>query len=341
MQTGFKERLAAWWRRRYLYVIGFWFIVVFAVIYFSPYIFFTVDSGHAGVVFRRFFGGTVTRYVRDEGFQIIPPWDKLTIYDVRVQQVEHSFHVISSNGLDVTISVSIRYHPKVELLGVLHKEVGPDYLGKIVIPEVQALVREVFGQYTPEEMYTTKRSLIEQTLQGALGKIAEKYVVLDDLLIKTIELPPAIEAAIEAKLIEEQRSLEMKFRIEREKSEAERKVIEAGGVDEAQEIIGRSLTDQLLQYKGIEATLALAESPNAKVVVIGGRNGLPIILDAGFNESGSWLSGLTNLTNQTTLKRPRPGTRARTTNAPAASANATNRPEASLSSTNQTVTGQR
>ncbi|MHB8522432.1 MAG: prohibitin family protein [Limisphaerales bacterium] len=338
MRTTFKERMAAWWRRKHFFVIGFFFVAVFVLIYFWPYIFFTIDSGHAGVLFRRFFGGTVTQSVRDEGFQIIPPWDKLIVYDVRVQQMEHFFHVISSNGLDVTITVSIRYHPKIELLGVLHKEVGPEYLQKIVIPEVQALVREVFGQYTPEEMYTTKRSLIEQTLQGALGKIAEKYVVLDDLLIKTIVLPPSIEAAIEAKLVEEQRSLEMKFRIEREKSEAERKVIEAGGVDESQEIIGRSLTDQLLVYKGIEATLALAASQNAKVVVIGGKNGMPIILDAGFNGSGSGLSGGTNLMSQFLSRKVPPGTPSPSTNQPAASLHSTNYPATASVSTNQPIT---
>ncbi len=296
-----RERLEDWWRRRAFYLVGCLFLAVIVVITFFPYIFYTIESGHAGVMFRRFLGGTVTSYVRDEGFQAVPPWDKLIVYDVRVQQIEHSFHVISSNGLEITITLSIRYHPRVELLGMLHKKVGPDYLQKIVLPEVQALIREVFGQYSPEEMYTTKRSLIQEALQGALGEMSEEFVVLDDLLIKTITLPASVAEAIEAKLVEEQRSLEMRFRIEREKQEADRKLIEAGGVDKAQELIGHSLTDQLLQYKGIEATLALAQSHNAKVVVIGGKNGLPIIFDSSFSESGVDLKGLTNRSHARTV----------------------------------------
>ncbi|MDD2710443.1 MAG: prohibitin family protein [Verrucomicrobiae bacterium] len=265
-------------------IIGLSVMAALATLLYNS-IFYTVEGGHAGVVFRRFHGGTVTDTVRVEGIQIIPPWDTLTIYDVRIQQVEHSFPVISNNGLEVMVTVSIRFQPKVELLGTLHKEVGPDYVRKIVIPEVQSLTRSVFGQYSPEEMYTTKRSLIEQTLQGALGEVGEKYVELDDLLIKAIKLPPTIQAAIEARLVEEQRALEMKFRIDRERQEASRKEIEAVGVSKFQHVVGQTISDQLLQYKGIEAALKLAESPNTKVIVVGGKNGLPVFLDAGGNDS--------------------------------------------------------
>jgi regulator of protease activity HflC (stomatin/prohibitin superfamily) len=274
-----RERLRWWLRRQRFLLVVLLFALAFYFIFFFPYIFHTIESGHAGVLFRRFGGGTETRYVLDEGLQIIAPWNKLVVYDVRVQQIEHAFHVISSNGLFVDVTLSIRYHPRVQLLGVLHKEVGPAYMDKIVVPEVQALAREVFGRYSPEELYTTKRSLIEQTMQGAIRHVAEKYVELDDLLIKSISLPPAIQAAIQAKLVEEQRALEMKFRIARELQEADRKVIEAEGVNQAQTIIRRSLNDQILQYKGIEATLALSASPNAKIVVVGGKDGMPLILN--------------------------------------------------------------
>jgi regulator of protease activity HflC (stomatin/prohibitin superfamily) len=273
------ERLRFWLRRQRFVVAVLFFAIAFYFIFFFPYIFHTIESGHAGVLFRRFGGGTETRYVLDEGLQVIAPWNKLTVYDVRVQQIEHAFHVLSSNGLSLEVTLSIRYHPRVQLLGILHREVGPDYMDKIVVPEVQALAREVFGRYSPEEIYTTKRSLIEQTMQGAIRNIAEKYVELDDLLIKSITLPPMIQAAIQAKLVEEQRALEMRFRIARELQEADRKVIEAEGVNQAQTIIRRSLNDQILQYKGIEATLALSTSQNAKLVVVGGKDGMPLILN--------------------------------------------------------------
>lgn len=277
---GVRGRFRAWYRRRRFLLVSFLLILSFYLTFFFPYIVHTIEAGHAGVLFRRFGGGTETQFVLDEGLQLIAPWDRLTVYDVRIQQMEHTFHIISSNGLFVDVTLSIRYHPRVELLGLLHREIGTNYAEKIILPEVQALTREVFGRFSPEEIYTTKRSLIQQTIQRALGQVSEKYLQLDDLLIKSISLPPLIESAIQAKLVEEQRALEMQFRIQREIREADRKVIEAEGVNQAQTIIRRSLNDQLLQYKGIEATLALATSYNAKVVVVGGKDGMPIILNA-------------------------------------------------------------
>lgn len=265
-------------RRFYLWLGGFLFTVVVLAMWRS--MFFTIPSGHAGVVFRRFLGGTQTEFVRDEGLQFVFPWDYPTIYDVRIQQVSHTFDIISRDGLTVQVTLSIRYRPRIELLGVLHREVGPNYVNTIVIPEVQALARATFGAYTPEEMYTTKRSLIEETLGRAVGQVGERYVALDDLLVKEIKLPPLLQAAIETKLVEQQNALTMLFRIDREKQEAERKTIEAGGVARFNATIGPGLSEDVLRYRGIEATLKLAESPNAKIVVIGDRNGLPLILDS-------------------------------------------------------------
>ncbi len=264
-------------RRYYLWLSGFIFTLL--VLTFARHMFFTIPSGHAGVVFQRFLGGTETNYVRDEGFQFILAWDGLTIYDVRIQQISHTFDIISKDGLAVNVTLSIRYRPRIELLGVLHKEVGPNYVNVIVIPEVQALARVTFGAYTPEEMYTTKRSLIEETLHRAVGKVGERYVSLDDLLVKEIKLPPLLQTAIENKLIEQQNSLAMQFRIDREKQEAERKIIEGGGVAKFNDLVRPGLSEDMLRYKGIEATLKLSESANAKVVMIGDKNGLPLILD--------------------------------------------------------------
>lgn len=282
-----REAYRRWYRRRrfYLWLGGFTFTML--VVAFSRHMFFTIPSGHAGVVFQRFFGGTETAYVRDEGFQFIFAWDGMAIYDVRIQQVSHTFDIISKDGLAVKVTLSIRYRPRIELLGVLHKEVGPNYVETIVIPEVQALARSTFGAYTPEEMYTTKRSLIEETLHGAVGKVGERYVSLDDLLVKEIKLPALLQTAIENKLIEQQNSLAMQFRIERERQEAERKIIEGGGVAKFNELVRPGLGEDILRYKGIEATLKLSESPNAKVVVIGDKNGLPLILDTSIAPGGA------------------------------------------------------
>ncbi len=276
-------RLHRWYhaRRYYLWLAGFACVVL--VLALSRSIFYNIPAGHAGVVFRHFLGGTQTDEVRDEGLQLIFPWDTLTVYDVRLQQVSHSFGVISREGLEIGVHLSVRYRPKIELLGVLHQEVGPEYVEKIVLPEIQALVRITFGEFTPEEMYTTKRTLIEQTLLSAVTQIGDRYLVLDDLLVKEIKLPAALQKSIESKLVEQQNSLAMEYRIARERLEAERKVIEAGGVEKFNRTVAPTLTSDLLRYRGIEATLKLAESTNAKVVVVGGAGtqGLPLILDTG------------------------------------------------------------
>ncbi len=276
-------------------------IVLFLLVYLSPLVFHFVQSGQAAVKWKRFGAGTQVDLVYLEGFHFIFPWDKWFVYDVRLQQAEHRFSAISSNGLKIGVNVSVRYRPKVALLGLLHKEVGPDYLEKIVIPEVQSLIRRIFGQYTPEEIYTTKRYLIQNSLDDALGQIGERYIDLDDLLIKSIELPTSIENAIEEKLTEEQRFLSMQFRISREEQEARRKIIEAVGVNEFQKLVSQSLTSRLLQYKSIEAATEIAKSQNSKLVIFGGGKEIPIILDTGFK---SEMTGNTINTNVSPVQFP-------------------------------------
>jgi regulator of protease activity HflC (stomatin/prohibitin superfamily) len=279
-------------------------IALFLLVYLSPLIFHFVQSGQAAVRWNRFGAGTQIDTVYLEGFHVTPPWDKWFVYDVRVQQVEPRFDVISSNGLKIGVHVSIRYRPKASLLGLLHKEVGPDYVEKIVVPEVQSLIRRVFGQYSPEEIYTTKRYLIQNSIDDALGEVGQRYIDLDDLLIKSIELPSTIEDAIESKLTEEQSYLAMQFRILREEQEARRKIIEGVGVNEFQKLISQSLTPQLLQYKSIEAAAELAKGDNSKLVVFGGGKEMPIILDTGFKADFS-ATGATINTNIKPVKMPR------------------------------------
>ncbi len=145
---------------------------------------------------------------------------------------------------------------------------------------MRSVAREVIAQYLPEEFNTTKREEIQLEIENRLAeKLSSNYIQLNDVLIRNIELPLTLEQAIERKLQQEQESLEYEFRIEKASKEAERKRIEAGGIRDFQNIVSQSITDDLLQWKGIEATTELASSNNAKVVVIGsGENGLPLIL---------------------------------------------------------------
>ena len=275
-----QDRLDAWWKRNLLrmYLTGFLFLLLIA--YFSPRIFITVHTGHRGVMFRRFGDGTVMDRTYPEGFHIIPPWDVMAIYDLRVQERFNTFAVLTKEGLQVEMKLSVRFRPRLDKLTLLHRRIGADYFEKIVLPGIQAELRAFVGDYRAEEIYSTKRDLLEKALERAVLNINESYVVLDDLLIREIRLPPSVAASIESKVREEQAALAYDFKLQREAKEAQRKRIEAEGIRDFQKTIASGISDQLLQWRGIEATLHLAESPNAKVVLLGrSRDGLPLILD--------------------------------------------------------------
>jgi prohibitin 1 len=162
----------------------------------------------------------------------------------------------------------------------LHDGIGKNFLESIIKPEIRSVTREVIGNYLPEELYSTKRESIEDEIY-ALTKIniEAKYLRLDAILIRDVTLPTTLRTAIEQKLKQEQESLEYEFKIDKARKEAERKEIEANGIAKFQKIVNRTITPQLLKWKGVEATQEIAKSQNAKVIVIGNGDGdLPIIL---------------------------------------------------------------
>lgn len=241
----------------------------------------TIGSGQAGVLYRTFGGGVVTdNPPLGEGFHIVAPWNKVYVYEVRRQELFEKMKVLSSNGLDIQLDASAWYKPQYNELGKLHQEIGENYLERIILPTIRSAARSVVGRYTPEQLYSSKRDAIQAEIYEETKKIVEdQYIVLDEVLVRDVTLPPTIKEAIERKLKQEQESLEYEFRLVTAQKEAERQRIEAQGKADANRILSASLTDKILQDKGIEATTKLAESPNSKVVVIGsGKDGLPIIL---------------------------------------------------------------
>ena len=241
-----------------------------------------IGYGEAGVLFRTFGEGTVVdEPALGEGFHIIAPWNKVYLYNVKQQEVfESQMQVLSSNGLEISLDVSVLYQPVSSELGLLHKTKGANYLDIVIVPSIRAVARSVVGRYTPEQLYSTKRDAIQneifiETRDDVLGQ----YIQLNSVLVRDVTLPTAIKEGIERKLVQEQEALEYEFRLVKAEQEAERQRIDAEGKAIANRILSASLTDRILQEKGIEATLKLAESPNSKVIVVGsGENGLPIIL---------------------------------------------------------------
>jgi prohibitin 1 len=416
-------------------LVIFFLFVLFMVAYLSPRIFVTIPAGHEGVLYRKFFGGTDVDHVYPEGLKLFYPWDILTPYNLREQILTVDMNAHTADGLNVKVTVTVRFQPRSRLLGTLHKEHGPDYIQSFLAPEVESSSRHVLGGSTPVELYSGARNLIEHEIrrhlthelrqydqlfsaywpqagpgmiyegdvannvdddpnvrlilkhfyglvaensklaesvrdsgyvhsfrqmlaqesaiekakvyfQRELDRLAEEIstakrelgtnevhehpadraleeaildsltavsndlarqeaqmlrelqaqiegfeilqqaydssfmiIELKDVLVSDVVLPPNIKKAIESKLAQEQVAEEFDFRIERERKEAERKRIEARGIRDFQDMVAVGVEEGLLKWKAIEATLELARSPNAKMIIIGaGDGGLPVIL---------------------------------------------------------------
>ena len=253
--------------------------IIFLVILFWGRITKTIPAGHGGVLFRLFGGGVDVTRTYEEGFHFIAPWNTMYVYETRQQEISEEMSALSSNGLEIKIEFSAWYQPKWDELGELHVRIGTNYLTRIVVPAMRSAARSVVGRYTPEQIYSTKRDAIQEEIFVETKKLLdEQYVQLNQVLIRSVTLPPTIKSAIESKLKQEQEALEYEFKLEKAAQEAERQRVEAEGKAKANSIVSASITDKILRDKGIEATLKLAESPNSKVVIIGGSDGMPIIL---------------------------------------------------------------
>ncbi|HJY18930.1 MAG TPA: prohibitin family protein, partial [Xanthobacteraceae bacterium] len=281
-----------------------------------PYVVITVPSGKVGVLWKRFNGidiycwcwvgrGTVLdpRELREEGLHIIWPWDRLYLYDLRLQSNTQTYNAISKDGVSVGAEISVRYQLLHNSVAVLHKFIGPDYLSSVIEPEIGSQAREVIAQYTAEEVYTSREAIqkeirdnAQRSLAANLNKLVQpeameqpdprhyneflqNAIQILDTLVLSIELPPEIVAAINRQTEQYYMINEYKFRVQREAEESKRKQIEADGIAAFQKTVSQGISDSYLRWRGIEATLALAQSPNTKIVIIGsGKDGLPIIL---------------------------------------------------------------
>ncbi|WP_207680596.1 prohibitin family protein [Desulfonema magnum] len=258
----------------------FFLMVLIIISYLSKRTFYSIMPGEGGVHWSRFHG-TEIDYVYPEGLHTIYPWDKMYIYNVRIQEIAPEFDVLTNTGLRIHLLISIRYAPKYKLLGVLHQKVGPDYVNTVIIPEIEAVLREIIGTMGAEEIYTTGRAVIIEAINQAIEQVAQRYINVDDVLIKRIDLPNTVAKAIQYKIEQKHLVEAHKFIVEREKKEADRKRIEGEGIRDQLKIIASALPEgEILKWKGIQATESISKSDNAKVVIVGnGPEGLPIILN--------------------------------------------------------------
>ena len=258
-----------WLRRSGIYVIIGLLLLGFLAVSLSDRVFHSIQTGQRGVRWSLFGGG---------GLRIISPWDALFVYDVRVQEVNDTVVVLTSNGLPITVTYSVRYRPDLSKLPYLHQTYGPTYKDTLLKPEIVSALREVLGNYRPEEIYSrSEQGLIDEIFQSLAAQVTNRYIVVQTVIIKELRLTPQLEGAINQKLVDEQNALSYEFRLARERSEAQRKAIEAEGIQTFERTSGISI----LKWRGIEATEEIAKSPNSKIIFIGpGESQLPVLLNS-------------------------------------------------------------
>lgn len=255
-------------------------LIIFGLIFFSK-TFVILEPTERGVVFRKYTSGLDVENIKGEGLNIIAPWNDVIIFQIAEQQIEETMDVLSKDGLSISLDVSLRFRPKPDDIGYLYRSFRKSYVENLIRPELRSAVRKIIGQYTPEELYATKRQEIETKIEESTREIMnDNHIELKALLFRSIKLPTKIKESIEQKLAADQEAQKYDYLIEKEKKEAERRRIDAEGKAAANRILSQSLTDKILKEKGILATEELAKSSNSKVIVIGsGDGGLPIILN--------------------------------------------------------------
>jgi prohibitin 1 len=236
-----------------------------------------VPAGNVGVLT---IFGKVNGVVLPEGTHIVNPFTYNNIMSVRTQQVKETAAVPSNEGLIITLDTSLLFRLNPTAAADVYQKLGLQYVDVVVEPNLRSTIREVTASHAANALYSGEREKVAGEINLILGtELAKRGIILENVLLRDVQLPQTLKASIELKQQAEQESLAMSFRLQKERQEAERKRIEAQGIRDFQTTVAQGISSQLLEWKGIEATETLAKSPNAKIVVIGGgKNGLPLIL---------------------------------------------------------------
>lgn len=239
-----------------------------------------IDTGNVGVLT---LFGRVTGQVLPEGIHLINPLKRVHELTVRTQNLKEAASVPSNEGLIMTLDTSLLFRLDANRAAEVFQTIGPRYVDVVVEPNLRSAIRTATANHSANALYTGAREKVADEIRGELARIlSQRGIVVESVLLRDIQLPPLLKASIESKQQAEQESLRMNFILQKEKQEAERKRIEGQGIADFQRIVAQGISQQLLEWKGIEATEKLATSSNAKVVVIGsGKTGLPIILGGG------------------------------------------------------------
>ncbi|MCX6150540.1 MAG: prohibitin family protein [Ignavibacteriales bacterium] len=240
-------------------------------------LFTVIPAGSVGVVD---FLGTVSDNTLKAGVNIVNPLANIVKFTIKTQELKETMNVPSKEGMNVQLEISLLYHLNPDNASRIYKTVGENYNDIILIPQFRSVVRGITARYEAKALYTAERDLIGKEMEKELSRLVEpRGITIESAPLRQVILPAGLTASIEEKLKAEQESQRMEFILKKESQEADRKRIEAKGIADFQDIVSKGISEQLLKWKGIEATEKLANSPNSKIVVIGsGKSGLPLIL---------------------------------------------------------------
>ena len=245
----------------------------------SSQFFTVVPAGNVGVVD---FFGIVSEKTLPAGIDLVNPLANVIKFSVQTKEHKETMQVLSREGLTIGLEISALYRLDADSAARVYKTVaGGDYETIILIPQFRSISRSVTASFQASALYSTERERLGVAIQEELARaVAPRGVIIESTPLRNVALPTQLTEAIEQKQRADQESQRMEFILTKEKQEATRKRIEAQGISDFQNIVAKGISDQLLRWKGIEATEKLASSTNAKVIVIGaGKDGLPLILD--------------------------------------------------------------
>jgi prohibitin 1 len=238
-----------------------------------------VGTGHVGVVTMF---GRVTGRTMSEGIHVVNPVARVHELDVKTQEAKERASVPSKEGLIMGVEASVLYHLEPERSAEVYRTIGHDYANVLLNPNFRSAIRAVTASNNASALYSDTREVIAQRILAELRtQVQPRGIVIENVLLRDLQLPETLKQAIEAKQQAQQDAQRMEFVLLKERQEAERKRVEAAGIKDFQDIVTQGISEKLLEWKGIEATIELARSSNTKVVVIGNpKSGLPLIYSA-------------------------------------------------------------
>ena len=250
-------------------------ILLLAILVFASMAY--VPPGHVGVLTSF---GRVTDNILPEGTHFVSPFKINHVITVRTQSQEEHTSTPSSEGLNLEMDTSLIYHLNPDKAADVFKHIGSQYAGTLIEPTLRSAIRDTTAGHSANTLYSSQRKEVEDEIKKTLqASLEPRGIVIENILLRDIQLPHTLRASIETKQQAEQESLAMSFRLQKERQEADRKRIEAQGIHDFQQIVAQGISPQLLQWKGIEATETLAKSPNTKIIVIGNtKTGLPLVI---------------------------------------------------------------